>query len=63
MGTNGLGNSGSCILGVYPTSKLAKARVKEVTMDVEEYGFRDVFYNEIKKFNIESGAASEVFID
>jgi len=36
MGTNGLGNSGSCILGGYRISKQDKARVKEVTMDVEE---------------------------
>ena len=62
VGTNGLGNSGDRILGVYPSLKQAKARIKAVLADEDE-GFRDVFYDVVKQYDAETGGDCRMALD
>ena len=63
VGTNGLGNSGMALAGVYPTLKQAKARIKFLTSEDSDHGFEHVFYDIVKKFDLEAGVDTMVYLD
>ena len=63
VGTYGPGNNGDSILGVYPTLKLAKERIKFVTSEESDYGFEDVFYDIVKNYNPETGKHTNIALD
>jgi|LakMenEpi03Aug12_release.lakeMendotaPanAssembly.Ray.scaffolds.fasta_scaffold823874_3 hypothetical protein len=56
-----LGATGA-ILGVYPTLKQAKARIKAIEAGVEP-GFEAVYYDVVKNFDAEAGADTMIALE
>ena len=57
-----LGATGA-ILGVYPTLKQAKARIKAIAMGSSDFGFEAVYYDVVKNFDAEAGADTMIALE
>lgn len=63
VGTYDMGNNGNAILGVYPSLKLAKERIKFVTSEESDHGFEDVVYYIVKNYNPETGKHTNIALE
>ena len=57
-----LGATGA-ILGVYPTLKQAKVRIKAVEAEAGTGGFEAVYYDVVKNFDAEAGADTMIDLE